>query len=496
MTKLIRANNMLIWLVLIFGCGLITLSQVILDNNKAALVMAFASVTVWIAWFIYSRWLFGLRRHVTRFMRMPVDQLTFVDKQLSANRLADVVRALHQYCETSQSQSFATAANMDFKQLRFTNSSIEPLVWRTIDIDGGNLVNIPENAVFLLEVNGNRVAIKPTFESHHFIGEEQFSNTPVNRIQLCASSIEQANAMMQWVLNESSIASIYRGQVLHVHHSSSGKASNFVQIVDRPNSTRDSVVLPEEVLSLTEKLLLGRAKHQQRLAGLGHSSRLGLLFYGPPGTGKTLVTKWILSQIPDHTVIVPTDLAPETLRECFRLAAYLQPTVVVIEDVDLLAVDRTLSSGRLDGLQELMNEMDGLSSTSDTMVILSTNRPEVLEPALASRPGRVSQAIEFPLPDQPSRTRLLKLFLGATAAGASSEMLDLDRWAQKTDQASPAFLQELCKRAILLACDRTTQSDIEVTDNDLREAMHQLIVTGGSLNANVLGFPTAVATSV
>jgi len=402
MINRLRAANTAIWLAIIFiGCAA-TFSQVIFDNDKAALLLAFLSVCGWTFWYLYSTWLFGMRRRVTRFMNQSTDRLTFVDRHVSTNRLADVVQAMQKHQETN----------------------------------------------------------------------------PTDTIWAMAAG-------------------------------SSSKTT--VRIVDRPSAARDDVVLPDEVLSLTETLMLGRVQPRQRLARFGHSSRLGLLFYGAPGTGKTLVTKYLLSKLADHTVVVPTDLEPETLWECFRLAAYLEPTVVIIEDVDLLATNRTEANGRLDGLQELMNEMDGLSSSSDTMAILSTNRPDVLEPALASRPGRVSQAIEFPLPDQEARERLLSLFLSQVnasdqAPGVATESLDsvnvdLALWAKRTDRASPAFLQELCKRAILLAGDQSTgdssgndasgNETIVVTDDNMREAIHQLVVTGGELNANVLGFPHA-----
>jgi ATP-dependent 26S proteasome regulatory subunit len=61
-------------------------------------------------------------------------------------------------------------------------------------------------------------------------------------------------------------------------------------------------------------------------------------------------------------------------------------------------------------LNKLLNEMDGLREDADVIVILTTNRPDQLEPALASRPGRIDQAIEFPLPDEDGRAKLVRLY--------------------------------------------------------------------------------------
>jgi ATP-dependent 26S proteasome regulatory subunit len=80
----------------------------------------------------------------------------------------------------------------------------------------------------------------------------------------------------------------------------------------------------------------------------------------------------------------------------------------VVEDVDLIAEDRESlhSSGSL--LFELLNEMDGLGSEADVTFLLTTNRADLLEGALAARPGRVDHAVELPVPDADAR-RLIKL---------------------------------------------------------------------------------------
>ena len=61
-------------------------------------------------------------------------------------------------------------------------------------------------------------------------------------------------------------------------------------------------------------------------------------------------------------------------------------------------------------LFELLNQLDGLGDDADVAVLLTSNRPDLLEPALAARPGRVDLAVEVPLPDAPSRRRLLDVY--------------------------------------------------------------------------------------
>src|ERR1019366_8058133 len=94
-----------------------------------------------------------------------------------------------------------------------------------------------------------------------------------------------------------------------------------------------------------------------------------------------------------------------------HLARLLQPTMVVIEDVDLIARDRDqMGPCEETLLNGLLNEMDGLKQDADILFILTTNRPEQLESALAGRPGRIDQAIEVPLPDDIGREKLVQLY--------------------------------------------------------------------------------------
>jgi ATP-dependent 26S proteasome regulatory subunit len=192
----------------------------------------------------------------------------------------------------------------------------------------------------------------------------------------------------------------------------------------------------------------------------------------------------------NHTAIVPMGMEAETIREAFRLASYLQPALIVIEDVDLLAARRE-TNANVTGLQELMNEMDGLAPGAEAIVLMTTNRPEVLEPALAARPGRVSQAIHFPLPDADLRLRLLALFCSAADVAG----VNFSHWVERTKGASPAFLEELAKRAILLAAERLEQdarsANVRLTDDDFDRGIHELVVFGGALASRLLGFPMA-----
>ena len=157
--------------------------------------------------------------------------------------------------------------------------------------------------------------------------------------------------------------------------------------------------------------------------------------------------------------------------------------MVVIEDADLIARDRTERGSACDEvmLNRLLNELDGLRERADVFFILTTNRPETLEPALASRPGRIDQAIEFPLPDAESRARLVRLY---------AKRLDVadgvvDSIVKKTEGVSASFIKELLRRAAQFHFERDESNCIDMMDADA--ALDELLVFGGSLNRKLLG---------
>src|SRR5207253_4605274 len=133
------------------------------------------------------------------------------------------------------------------------------------------------------------------------------------------------------------------------------------------------------------------------------------------------------------------------IRESCVLAKLLQPSLVVIEDVDLIAADRNQNFDTT-LLHDLLDEMDGLGVTADVIFILTTNRPRMLETALAARPGRVDQAVYFPLPDRDCRRRLFAHF----ATGLDLSAVDVEPLLDRTDGASPAFVAELFRKAALM----------------------------------------------
>ncbi len=200
---------------------------------------------------------------------------------------------------------------------------------------------------------------------------------------------------------------VYRGQVLELRQSNTGMEVLFPVL---PRTERADVVLPEEVLARVERHSIGIAEQRAALRAAGQHLKRGLLLYGPPGTGKTHTTRYVVQHVPGATVLLLSGRSLHLVGAVTQLARDLEPAVVVLEDVDLVAEDRGHSHGPQPVLFELLDAMDGAASDADLLFVLTTNRAEALEHALAARPGRVDVAVEIGLPDADARRRLLEVY--------------------------------------------------------------------------------------
>jgi ATP-dependent 26S proteasome regulatory subunit len=125
--------------------------------------------------------------------------------------------------------------------------------------------------------------------------------------------------------------------------------------------------------------------------------------------------------------------------------------------------------------------MDGLREDADVLVILTTNRPDHLEPALASRPGRIDQAIEFPLPDETGRSKLVKLY--SKGLQVPEELLSLI--VRRTKGASAAFIKELMRRSAQFHIE--SEAGQTLSQPAVDAAIEEMVFTGGALNLKLLG---------
>ena len=211
-----------------------------------------------------------------------------------------------------------------------------------------------------------------------------------------------------------------------------------------------------------------------------------------PGTGKTHTVRYLLGQLPGVTVVVLSGAALGTIAAACSIARTLQPSAVIVEDVDLIAEERTQRMGQHPLLFQLLNEMDGLAEDADVTFLLTTNRADLLERALTQRPGRVDHAALLPLPDAEARGQLIRLYQGRLQL----DLTDPGAVIARTEGVTASFIKELLRRAALLAAESADQvtSDaghdnqpLRVTDEHLTAALDQLLDTRNELTRLLLG---------
>lgn len=301
------------------------------------------------------------------------------------------------------------------------------------------------------------------------------------KVEVMAVDRSQAEAFLAELRMLIRKRNVYRGRVLSL--STDQREGTKVQFHRLPVIAPDQIILPEGLLNRIERQTIGFGKHSSQLLAMGRHLKRGLLLHGPPGTGKTLTAMYLASQMRERTVLLLTGRGMGLIEQSCAMARLLQPSIVVLEDVDLIAEERTREGACAAVLFELLNQMDGLSDDADILFLLTTNRPDILEPALASRPGRIDQAIEIPLPDAECRGRLFELY----GRGLTLRLEHLDRFVSKTEGASAAFIRELLRKAALFAADEAADSSVVVMDRHVDEALHELVVAGGELTKSLLG---------
>jgi ATPase family associated with various cellular activities (AAA) len=270
---------------------------------------------------------------------------------------------------------------------------------------------------------------------------------PTLTIEALATDRAHAQAFLARLRQRREDLNIYRGRTLSFVYNRHGRFG--LDFLELPAIRRSDVILPEADLAAIEQHTIGITARAAALRATKRHLKRGLLLYGPPGTGKTWSVTYLRNAMPERTtMVINGGPGIELLGRAIALARSLQPAMVVVEDVDLIAGERTLP-GRSNNplLFQLLNEMDGLAEDADVIFVLTTNRLELLEPALAARPGRIDQAVEIKLPDPDCRRRLFELYLRDVPRGE----IDLQPLVDATDGVSAAFVRELIRRAVLAA---------------------------------------------
>lgn len=240
--------------------------------------------------------------------------------------------------------------------------------------------------------------------------------------------------------------------------------------------------LDKQIQELVEAIVLP-VTHKERFKSLGIRPPKGVLLYGPPGTGKTLLAKAIASNIDANFLKVVSSAivdkyigeSARLIREMFGYAREHQPCIIFMDEIDAIGGRRFSEGTSADReiqrtLMELLSQLDGFDVLGKVKMIMATNRPDVLDPALL-RPGRLDRKIEIPLPNEQARMEILKIH----AAGVSKHGdIDYEAVVKLADNFNGADLRNICTEAGMFAIrderDYTVQEDYMKAVRKLNDA--------------------------
>src|SRR5579872_209416 len=369
----------------------------------------------------------------------------------------------------------------------------------TIDVlpagPNGETVSCIQAGLYLVEDSEGRCAVLVLVSESHGPRPEGVS------IQVVSPDGARSARSLEAIRAATLAHNVFRGQVVVFGGEMFHGSGALLSFERRPHLRRHELVLPDGVLEAVERQVIGIAEHRAALQALGQHLKRGILLHGPPGTGKTHTVRYLLGRLEGVTVVLLSGESLGMLEAACSVARVLQPSVVVVEDVDLIAEERTHYTGVQPMLFELLNEMDGLGEDVDVAFVLTTNRPDLLEPALAARPGRVDQAVEIPLPNAEARRRLMELYRGSM----NLELADTSSIVERMEGVTASFVKELLRRSALEALEargvpgggdgQAVAADLVVADADVNQALDELLSDRNRLTRVMLGGEPAQSVS-
>lgn len=263
--------------------------------------------------------------------------------------------------------------------------------------------------------------------------------------------------------------------VVEVLPPESDSSIQLLQMTEKPNVKYTDIggldIQKQEMKEAVELPL----KSPELYEKIGVEAPMGILIYGPPGTGKTMLVKAVANETEVTFIgVVGSEFVqkylgegPRMVRDVFRLAREHAPSIIFIDEVDAIATKRFDAQTGADRevqriLLELLNQMDGFDKSSNVKVIMATNRPDTLDPALL-RPGRLDRKIEFPLPDRKQK-RLI--FQTITSKMNIASDVNIEDFVIRSDKISAADIAAIAQEAGMQAIRKNryivTASDFEI----------------------------------
>ena len=229
-------------------------------------------------------------------------------------------------------------------------------------------------------------------------------------------------------------------------------------MIEIPNVRWDDVGGLEGVKGKLQEMVEWPLNNPKAFERMGIKPPTGILLYGPPGCGKTMIAKAVATEAGANFISVK---GPEVLtmwvgesekkvREIFRRAKQVAPSIIFFDEIDSLAPRRGMSMGSKvteNIVSQILTEMSGLEDMHNVTVMAATNRPDMMDPAIL-RPGRFDRQVLVQAPDEKARNEIFRVH---TKAMPLAKDVDIKKLARDTDGYSGADIEAICREAGLNA---------------------------------------------
>ncbi|CDJ43548.1 26S proteasome AAA-ATPase subunit RPT1, putative, partial [Eimeria tenella] len=251
----------------------------------------------------------------------------------------------------------------------------------------------------------------------------------------------------------------------------------------KPDVTYSDVGGAKEQLEQLREVLELPLLHPERLLSLGIDPPKGVLLYGPPGTGKTLTARAVANRTDACFIcVIGSELVQKyvgegarMVRELFEMARSRRACILFIDEIDAIGGSRGAEGDGGHGdhevqrtMLEIVNQLDGFEARGNVKVLMATNRPDTLDPALL-RPGRLDRKIEFGLPDLEGRTHILRIHAKTLSVDSN---IRYELLARLCPNSTGADLRSVCTEAGILAIRARKKS---ISEKDFIEAINRVI---------------------
>jgi 26S proteasome regulatory subunit T1 len=251
-------------------------------------------------------------------------------------------------------------------------------------------------------------------------------------------------------------------------------------VEEKPDVTYDDIGGASEGVQQLREVVEIPLLHPERFVNLGIDPPKGVMLYGPPGTGKTLSARAVANRTDACFIrVIGSELVQKyvgegarMVRELFQMARQKKACIVFFDEVDAIGGARS-SDGNTDNevqrtMLQIVTELDGFDARGNVKVLMATNRPDTLDPALV-RPGRIDRKVEFGLPDLEGRAQILRIHARSMSCDRDIRFELIARLCPNTTGAE---LRSVCTEAGMYAIRGRRKS---VSEKDFLDSVNKVI---------------------